>query len=660
MSETPILISDLRGGRNGVDPPTDPNFPSNQCVEALNVDFSTGPVGGTRGGSDDVPLIGGTAFTLGMYSLIRHVSSGEEADAELWGVDGAGLLKRLRNGNQWANVTLDDAITGSYSEVVGVSFNGKLFLFYKSAVNRLHVYDPVLDVVRRVGINPGTAAGSVSQGATAGTLTGARYYRARYLQINGSICVRKSEPTAAVLATPDGAHTTMKFQLPSLPGERETHWELEMALSSSGPWYCIQGIDFGSPIAIASYIYDDNTTTTALTGFPAADPAGMYTLFPAMRFGITDNNRMMGAGSFLPASEPSESRIWLTPVLGSDDRGDDERWNNQSDLKHRIDTSEKNGGSITSIIGPVNGIFWTMKYRQTWRHTPTNDLITPYLSRQVSFVIGSVSHKASVLAEDVEGAPAGYFLSHRGYYRVGIEGLLYMGRDVEDVWKGKNGYSKINLSASIVAHATLHTDEAELWVWLATGTNDTPNIRLRCALKQATRRDKYGLRGGWMVDTGDAASAYCSAPFANTVGPSMSKDLKPYIGRSNTKVYKCDSDTATTDNGTAYQSYIVTKSLVPPELSKSTFTITESVITAMASSGNSIRQVLIGDFGIKRTHSDQALDPKKAETIVMRHFGASMISEQGAIQVQLGDIQEMASQWDILSLMIPASRQGPK
>lgn len=659
MADSPLLIADLRGGRNGVDPSTDPNFPSNQCVEALNVDFSTGPVGGTRGGSDDVALLGGTAFTLGMYSLYRHVPAGEEADAELWGVDGAGLVKRLRNGTNWANVTLDDPITGNYDKVNFVTFNGKLFIFYQSAVNRLHVYDPYLDIVRRVGINPGTTAGTASQGTAAGTLTGARYYRARYLQIAPNACVRKSEPTPAVLATPDGAHAAMKYQLPNLPGERETHWELEMATSADGPWYCIQGIDFGSPIAITSYIYEDTTTTASLTGFPASDPAGMYTLFPAMKYGITDNNRLIGTGSW-STLETHDSRIWLTPVLGSDDRGDDERWNDQADLHHRIDTSEKNGGSITSIIGPVNGIFWTMKYRQVWRHTPTNDLVTPYLSRQVSFVVGAVTHKASVLAEDVEGAPAGYFLSHRGYYRVGIDGLLYMGRDVEDVWKGKNGYSKVNLSATIVGHATLHTDEAELWVWLATGTNDAPNIRLVCSLKQATRRDKYGLRGGWRVDTGDAASAYCSAPFANTLGASMSKDLKPYIGRSNTKVYKCDSDTANTDNGVAYQSYVLTKSIVPPEMSNSLFSVNETVITALASAGYSIRQVLVGDYGIKRTHSDQALDPKKGESIVMKKFGASMISEQGAIQVQLGDIQAMSSKWDILSLLIPVSRQGSK
>lgn len=659
MAEAPILISDLRGGRNGVDPATDPNFPSNQCVEAVNVDFSKGPVGGARGGSDSIALLGGTAFSLGIRTICRHVPSGDEGEAELWGIDGAGLVKRLRNGTNWANVTLDDPIIGNYDKVVGVSFNGKLFLYYQSAVNRLHVYDPVLNVVRRVGISPGTTALTPFQGTVAGTLTGTRYYRPRFLQMNGTICVRKSEPGGVCAASPDGAHTTIRLDLTVLPGERETHWELEMASTAAGPWYCVFGLDAGSTqIPITTLSIEDSTSLTAVVSLEAADPSGMYTLFPAMKFGITDNNRMMGSGSW-SSLEPAESRIWLTPALGSDDRGDDERWNNQADLKHRIDTSEKNGGSITSILGPINGIFWTMKYRQVWRHTPTNDVTVPYLSRQVSFVVGAICHAASVLAEDVEGAPAGYFLSHRGYYRLGIEGLLYMGRDVEDVWKGKNGYSKVNLSATIMAHATFHTDECELYAWISCGTADSPNVRLRCNLKQATRKDKYGLRGGWTVDTGDAASAYCSCQFANTLGVSMSRDLKPHIGRSNTTLYKCDSDTATTDNGTAYRSYLTTKSIVPPEMMRSLFSVSEAVVTALAWAGN-LRLIILGDFGISSRHSDQALDAKKTETIVIRKFGASMSSEQGAIQLQIGDIQEMASSWAVLSVLLPISRQGPK
>src|SRR5574343_1630376 len=106
-----ILIADLRGGRNGIDSPTSPDFPPNQCVEALNIAFDNGDVGGTRGGCESISLTGGTAFASGIYSSFRFVPSGDESAAELWAVDGTGLVKRCVAG-VWSNVTLDDAIAG--------------------------------------------------------------------------------------------------------------------------------------------------------------------------------------------------------------------------------------------------------------------------------------------------------------------------------------------------------------------------------------------------------------------------------------------------------------------------------------------------------------------------------------------------------------------
>lgn len=640
----------------------DPSFPRDQCVEAKNIDFTKGQLGATRGGSDTVSLAGGTAFGSGIRTLCRHVPNGDEGEAELWGIDGTGVVKRLRNGTNWADITLVDPIITDWDKVVGVSFNGKLFLFYRSNYNRLHVFDPLLNVVRRVGINPGTASPTVANGGGAGALTGSRYYRCRFLQMNGLICIRKSEPTGiSALFSPGGANAAAVVTRPTAPGENETHWELEISTSATGPWSVVAGIDSGAPIDIVRTFYNDTTTTAGIASLEVSDPSGMYTLFPSMRYGISDNNRLMGCGSWDTASEPHESRVWLSPQLGSDDRGDDERWVNQDDLKTRIDTSEKNGGSITSIVGPVNGAFWTCKYRQVWRHLPTGDLKTPYLTRQISTVVGSINHKGSFVAEDVDGAPAGFFTSHRGLYRVGVESLAYMGRDIEDVWQGDDskGYDGINLSATIPCHALFDGDAAMIYLWVATGTSDYPNTRVRCDVKQATRKDRYGIRGGWAVDTGDGATAYCSAMFANTLGPSMSKDLRPYIGRPDTTVYRCNSDTATTDNGVAFQSYLVSATLVPADRMTSLFSVTGGVIAAKAS-GSDIRLTLVGDYGANEKVSDISLAAKKAETIVIRKFGASMQSEQGSIQVKLGDAVAIASTWSLQAITIPVSEDGPK
>ena len=654
-----ILIADLRAGRNGVDSPTSPDFPDNQCVEALNVSFDKGDVGGTRGGSEAVATTGGTAFASGIYSEFRFVPSGDETAAELWAVDGAGLVKRCVAG-VWSNVTLDDAVTGNYGEVNAVTFNGKLFLFYKSAQNRLHVYDPRLGVVRRVGLAPSTAGPTVANQGS-GTLTGARYYRVRFLEMNGTTVVRKSEASpASSLFTPSGSGLSARVTQPTPPGERETHWEVEIASSSSGPWYVVAGVDQGSThIALATTTYDDTTVMTALAALATSDPSGMYSLFPAMRFGIEDNNRIVGCGSFLPASEEHESRVWFSPVLGDSDRGDDERWVNQTDRKTRIDTSEKNGGSIVSIVGPVNGVFWTLKYRQIWRHTPTGDTTVPYLSKRITGVIGSVSHRSSILAEDTDGNAAAYIWSHRGPYRLGMDGLLYLGRDIEDITRGLGAYdgARLNLSATTPVHGLYHSDASEIHWWIPTGSNAVPNLRVRCEIRQALRRDRYGLRGGWRVDTGVVGAALCSTLYADTLSPTSS-NLLPHIGTADTKVLRCDVDGVLDDDGTAFQSYILTKSVVPTEESRSRFALGETVMTADASVGHMLRLTAIGDFGISQSTADVALDPLRAESIVIRRFDAAVLTEQGALQLQLGDPVALASEWHVHGLTVPRTKQG--
>lgn len=656
-----VVISDLQGGRNGIDPPLSDQFPDNQAAEAVNVDLAVGSIGGARAGSDSIALLGGTAFSLGFKSLFRWVPAGDETLAELWAVDGAGLVKRLRNGTNWADVTLDDPIVSDFDKVVFVPFNGKLWLLYKSAQNRAHLFDPTDPRgarVRRAGMVAPTGTGITSALNTgAGAYGGARYYRLRYIQVNGTLLQRRSEAgTATALVTPSGAGAGILVTPAAGPGEGETHYEVEVS-TDARVWSVLAGFALGTHVPIAA-TYTDTTAITAYSTLAASDLTGMYTLFPAAKYGITDNNRIILAGSFLPASESHESRIWMSPVLGSDDKGDDERWRNELTVKTRIDMSEKNGGSITALIGPVNGTFWSAKYRQLWRHVPTGDLTVPYLTRQLSSSIGCVANKGVVMAEDPDGVEVGYFPTHRGYYRIGVTGYFYMFRDNEDIWKGMNGYSKVNLAATVPIHACYHTDEAQLWVWLATGTNDTPNLRLRCDIKQTILQRKYGLRGGWVVDTGAAASAVCSAPFAATIDAAMSISLKPFIGRSDTALYRCDSDTATTDAGTAYRSYIRTKSVVPADQMTKLFEVKETILVADDAAGT-IYQYLIGDFK-NRKQSKMALDPDKDESIVIRKFGASMQSSVGAIQVELGDAVETASSWVLHSLTIPIMAQGAR
>lgn len=523
-----IVISNLRGGRNGIDSPLE--VPENQCVDALNVDWSDGPLGRKRPGSVAVSTTGGTAFGTYLASLFRHVPSGNGALAELWAVDSAGLVKRLAGGTAWANVTLDDAISGSYQHVFAISFNGKLFLAYDSAVDRLHVWDPLVSAVRRVGLAP-TAAGPTVADTGAGTYAAvARYYRVRVTQVSGTTIVRRSEPSpASTIFTPSGSGSAARVTQPALPGERETHWEVEVSLDGS-IWFVLAGADGLFPaIAIATTTYDDSTLTADYLDLDTSEEVGLYTLPKSAKFLTTDGNRLLMAGSW---EGGKTSRIFNTAVLGSADHGDDERIIMTDAIKGYVDINEKDGGDITGLSLPIHGVVYGFKYEQIWKGVPTGDPDAPYIFRNMTRAVGCIYQKTIVTVENTEGNPTCAFLSRLGPYRVSLEGgLEYMGRDMEDVWYAANNYlTSVNLSASVmVAHGIYHADLHQIWWFVSTGL-DSPDLKMMVDVRCQTMRDQYGVRGGWARHTGKSCKAVCSVMFANTLGASMSLDLRPYVG----------------------------------------------------------------------------------------------------------------------------------
>src|SRR3990172_3360920 len=111
MPAQSVIVSDLRGGRNGADPPL--SLPDNQAEEMLNVDNYTGLLANKRGGAAAVTDTGGTAFSSGIQSLFRFIPGASETAAELWGIDGAAtpIVKRMAGGTSFGDVTLPDALS---------------------------------------------------------------------------------------------------------------------------------------------------------------------------------------------------------------------------------------------------------------------------------------------------------------------------------------------------------------------------------------------------------------------------------------------------------------------------------------------------------------------------------------------------------------------
>lgn len=147
------VINDLRGGRNGYDPPW--AIADNECADAVNVDTYKATMGNKRSG---MVLATTTGMTIAgvISALDRHVPSTNEANAELWAVDDSAtpIVNRLAGGTVWTAPTLKDAPTGNGWDFEFASINAKLAIAYKSAQNRMHFWAPsdAVPSVRRGGL----------------------------------------------------------------------------------------------------------------------------------------------------------------------------------------------------------------------------------------------------------------------------------------------------------------------------------------------------------------------------------------------------------------------------------------------------------------------------------------------------------------------------
>ena len=641
-----VTIADLRGGRNGADPPL--SLPDNQAVEMLNVDNYEGLLANKRGGATAIAESGGTAFSGGISSLFRWVPGADETAAEFWGVDGAGVVKRMTGGTSWADVTISGhAITNNTQNVVAAGFNGKLYLAYNtSGGDVLRVYDPTLAAprIRRTGFSTPAAPTVANQGAGTYAAT-ARLYRVRWLQINGSTVERMSPEGASVSFTPNGTSASARITIPAVPSEQETHWRPEISFDSGANWYIIT-----TSVAIGTTTYDDTTTTTSVTALTLSADDGEYANWTSVKYLLTDNNRLLGAGGW--ASGAKNSRVWFSPVLGATDEGDAERIPNVSGVRQNwVDLNENDGGFITGLGGPIYGAAYAFKYRQCWKLNPTGDDIIPYLPRKLSDVYGCIAHKSIVSAKDAQGNPALYFLDSTGPCRLVIVGggatVQYLGRDVEDIW------STINLAATtVVAHAVYHSDKHQVWFYIATGSSNDPDTKLvyDVLLGRFTEGDR--VRGGWYRHTGNSAGARCSVMMSDTLGATMSRDLKPYIGRaSGTVIWKADTSD-TDDAGTAFQAYVTTKPLPVAPLGQNVG-VGQSVMVAKVGTGVTIQQTLVRDYGLESRTSTALLTAAGSESRVIKKFEASDMSGAGTLQVTLGDASAVASAWSLDALSIP-------
>lgn len=640
-------------GRNGSDPILE--VQPDQCLEALNVDWFQSSLARKRGGSATVGITGGTAFSSGVRSLFRHVPADDETGAEMWGVDGAFLVKRLVAGTSWANVTMVDAVTAQAESVNVVSFNGKMPFAYKSGVNRMHGWDPVTATVRRWGLAP-AAAGTVANtggGTYAATI---RYYRVCYTYQIAGVTKIRGELSPVFSFTPSGAGTAARITKPVAIGEIETHWEIYGSPDNSI-------FNLITTLPIATLTYDDNVAPTTYNGgTPPED--GTNTCPPAAKYLVADDARLIMSGAWETAAGnamvPSVHRVWWTSVLGSSDVGDDERVSNSVDIKSYSDIEE----AVTGMSKPVNGSFLVFSYRSQWKYVNTGDVTAPYQRFRVAGGVGCIAHKTIVTAADASGSPSTYWLSDIGPMRAGANGQQFLGQDILDIW------ATVNLTATtVVAHAISYPLLHQVWFYVATGASNTPDTKIvfdtflgRVTDVSASGDSSASVRKGWSKHTGESAKAYCSVMFSNSIGATMGLTLKPYIGYvSSTAVWKTDTSDLD-DAGTAFQAYLDSRPLSPWGLGSYGGVAQEPILIAKVNT-SSVQVVISKDDGAETytlTATLVATSSGGAETQVYPKLGGTIPQQANTIRVRIGDSSATPSTWNLSALIIPTEGEDQR
>lgn len=662
-----VVITDKRGGRNGSDPPW--KIAENEWAEAINVDYFGTPLARKRGGAIAVALTpgAGNGFTGKVSTLYRHVPGTDQTAAELWATDDEAtpVIQRLAGGTTTQSsgaggtLTLKDVPTGNGWQFSYASLNGLLVIAYQSGQARLHAWDG--STVRRLGL-PTPSAPTVADSGAGSYAETTRFYRVRFTVQSGGVTIRRSEPSASVSFTPSGAGAVARITRPTAPNEGETHWELEASADGTN-FFVIYGDVAGAAltaVVVATTTADDGILAGAYSQYGVSALTGTYTAPTSSKFVAADENRLLMFGDYTTTNK--QNRVTFSAVVGSLNIGDVERIDTTAG--YYIDLDEHDSGTPMGLIGPVGGSFFAFKDRQFWKLTPSGNPTAPYTRTKVSPVVGLVDPEAACVAEDEAGRPALYFMSHIGPYRWGANGLEYLGHGVEDLFLRDHPQSiaVINVEANRRVAVTEYVPEKrQVWFWWATGTSHDPDTKVVWNIGRVAGPEEDPYPSGWSRGTGPTANVRCGCLFADTIGASMSKDLRPYLGISSTvnTLYKADTTDAD-DNGTAFQAYVDDKVRAPWGLAYNG-SVDRCLVTALAAGGVNVALTLTPDYGLNdAVVGAVSLDPEGNESRVQKVVADAVIGNVGVFQARFGDESAVANQWQLESAVIGWTQQDPR
>jgi hypothetical protein len=383
-------------------------------LEADNLSFLADAFLSMRNAFTDESLTS-SGFTGEIQWLGRHVTN--DGTEELWAAaNNSGTVACARNvAGTWSAVTLiDTPVYTSLTQMHSVTFNGKLFLAYDSAVNRLHVWDGTS--VRRVGITVSGVGSAANTGAGAYAAT-ARQYRFSQRIKSGTDIIAESELSAAISFTPSGAGTAARITQPSVV-DSATHWVVYGLISSAGDVY-----DLYEELAETIYgsTYDDSTAPASYAG-DAPPVLASNIPPPSAKFLATDSTRLIMAGAWETSASagqttPAKNRVWFSRPLAATDVGDDEN------IPNGLWLNIGDAGPVTGL-GSIYTDVYAFKGGSTHKLIPTQDPDGPFSRSLISDNFGAVGQRVIVNGETEDGYSAIYFADDHAVYRLAYGAVL--------------------------------------------------------------------------------------------------------------------------------------------------------------------------------------------------------------------------------------------
>ena len=383
-------------------------------LEADNLTFLTDSFMSARN-SFTTEVLTSAGFTGEIQWLGRHVTN--DGVEELWAAAyNAGTVACARRvAGTWSAVTLIDTPNpNKLTEMHSVTFNGKLFLAYDSAVNRLHCWDGTS--VRKVGLIVSGIGSAANTGSGSYAATARQYRFSQRLKV-GTDIICESELSAVVSFTPSGSGTAARITEPTVV-DSATHWVVYGLVSSAGDVYNLY-----EELAETIYgsTYDDSTAPASYDG-DAPPVLNSNIPPPSAKSLATDGSRLVMGGAWETSASagqttPASNRVWFSRVLAATDVGDDES------VPNGLWLDIGDAGNVTSL-GTIYTDIYVFKGGSVHKLVPTQDPDGPFSRVLISENFGSVGQRLVANGETEDGFSAIYFADDHAVYRLAYGAVL--------------------------------------------------------------------------------------------------------------------------------------------------------------------------------------------------------------------------------------------